>query len=98
MKNYVLQLEDFGFARCSKEELKGGTPQENARITRDILAGVKGPKTDAALMNAGAALYLYGKAGSMAEGIALAKEQIASGAALAVLEKLIAISNLPEEE
>ncbi len=98
MKNYVLQLEDFGFARCSKEELKGGTPQENAQITRGILTGAKGPKTDAALMNAGAALYLYGKAGSMEEGIALAKEQIASGAALAVLEKLIAISNLPEEE
>ena len=98
MKNYVLQPEDFGFVRCSKEELKGGTPQENARITRDILAGGKGPKTDAALMNAGAALYLYGKAVSMEEGIALAKEQIASGAALAVLEKLIAISNLPEEE
>ncbi|MBP5749322.1 MAG: anthranilate phosphoribosyltransferase [Firmicutes bacterium] len=97
MKNYVLKPEDFGFARCSKEDLKGGTPAQNAEITRGILAGAQGPKTDAALLNAGAALYIDGKADSIAEGVTMAKDLIASGKALAVLDRLIAVSNLPEE-
>ena len=97
MKNYVLKPEDFGFARCSKEDLKGGTPAQNAEITRGILAGAQGPKTDAALLNAGAALYIDGKTGSIAEGVTMAKDLIASGKALAVLDRLIAVSNLPEE-
>ena len=88
-KIYTIKPEDFGFNRCSKEELKGGTPQENAEITRAILGGKKGPMRDAVLMNAGAALYIGGKAESMAEGIALAAEIIDSGKALATLEKFI---------
>ena len=88
--------EDFGIARCTKEDLKGGTPAENAQITRDILAGVKGPKRDAVLMNAGASLYIAGKAESMAEGIKLAAELIDSGKAAKTLEKIIEVSNRPE--
>ena len=88
-KIYTIKPEDFGFNRCSKEELKGGTPEENAEITRAILGGKKGPMRDAVLMNAGAALYIGGKAESMAEGIALAAEIIDSGKALATLEKFI---------
>lgn len=88
-KIYTIKPEDFGFNRCSKEELKGGTPQENAEITRAILGGKKGPMRDAVLMNAGAALYIGGKADSMTEGIALAAEIIDSGKALATLEKFI---------
>ena len=82
----------------SKEALKGGTPAENAQITLAILKGEKGPKRDAVLMNAGAALYIGGKAASMAEGIGLAAEILDSGRALETLEKLIEVSNRPEAE
>ena len=88
--------EEFGFERCKKEDLKGGTPAENAQITLDILNGVKGHKRNAVLLNAGAALYIGGKAGDMKEGIALAAELIDTGKALATLQKLIEVSNRPE--
>ena len=93
MKNYVITPEQFGISRCKKEDLVGGTPEENADITRRILAGEKGPKRDTVLLNAGAALYIGGKAASFADGIALAAELIDSGKAAAVLDKLIALSN-----
>ena len=93
MKNYVISPEDFGLTRCAKAELVGGTPEENAQITLAILKGEKGSKRDAVLMNAGAALYIGGKAESMKEGIRLAAELIDSGAALATLNKLIEVSN-----
>lgn len=96
-KSYVITPEKFSFTRCTKEELVGGTPEENAQITRDILSGAKGPKRDAVLMNAGAALYIGGKADSMAEGIRLAAEIIDSGKAMQTLEKFIEVSNRPEE-
>lgn len=89
----VVKPEDFGFTSCSKEELKGGTPEENAAILRDILAGQKGSKRNAAVMNAGAALYIAGKADSMADGIRLAEELIDSGKASETLEKIIEVSN-----
>ena len=92
-KSYVIKPEDFGFTRCTKEDLKGGTPEENAQITRNILGGAKGPKTDAVLLNAGAALYINDKASSLAEGIKLAEKIIASGEALKVLERFIEVSN-----
>ena len=95
-KTYTIKPEDFGFERCAKNDLRGGTPAENAQITRDILAGQKGHKRNAVLMNAGAALYIGGKADSLKEGIALAAELIDSGKAAAVLDKLIEISNAPE--
>jgi anthranilate phosphoribosyltransferase len=95
-KTYAITPEEFGFERCKKEDLKGGTPAENAQITLDILNGVKGHKRNAVLLNAGAALYIGGKAGDMKEGIALAAELIDSGKALATLQKLIEVSNRPE--
>ena len=73
-KSYVIQPEDFGFERCTKEDLKGGTPEENAQITISVLKGEKGPRRNAVLMNAGASLYIGGKAESMKDGIALAAE------------------------
>ena len=94
----VIRPEDFGFARCSREELRGGTPEENAVITRDILGGMQGPKRDAVLMNAGAALYIAGKAESMKEGTVLAAELIDSGKAMKTLERFIEVSNRPEEQ
>ena len=92
-KSSMIKPEDFGFERCTKEDLKGGAPAENAQITRDILAGQKGHKRNAVLMNAGAALYIGGKAESMKDGIALAAELIDSGKATVTLEKMIEISN-----
>ncbi|MCR4625385.1 MAG: anthranilate phosphoribosyltransferase [Lachnospiraceae bacterium] len=92
-KSFTITPEEFGFERCSKDDLKGGTPAENAQITRDILDGVKGHKRNAVLMNAGAALYIGGKAESFKDGIELAKELIDSGKAKATLEKMIEVSN-----
>ena len=97
-KTYTVTPEKFGFERCTKEDLKGGTPEENAEITRGILGGKQGHKRNAVLMNAGAALYLYEKADSLKSGIALAAELIDSGAALKTLEKVIEVSNRPEVE
>ena len=71
---------------------------ENAAITQAVLSGEKGPKRDAALLNAGAGLYLNDKAESFAAGVALAGALVDSGKAMAVLEKLIEVSNRPEEE
>lgn len=89
----VISPEDFGFERCTKEDLKGGTPEENTKIVRDILGGQKGNKRNAVLMNAGASLYIGGNADSMKEGIELAAEIIDSGKALETLDKLIEVSN-----
>ena len=97
-KSYTVKPEDFGFARCTKAELRGGAPEENAKITLSILGGAPGPMRDAVLLNAGASLYIGGKADSMAEGVKLAAELIDSGKALQTLEKLIEASNRPEAE
>ena len=94
MKNYEITPEQFGFERCTKEDLTGGSPQENAAVTRGILSGeIKGHKRNTVLLNAGASLYIGGKADSMEEGVKLAAELIDSGKALEVLEKLITVSN-----
>lgn len=92
-KTYEITPEEFGFERCTKEDLKGGTPEENAAITKAILSGEKGHKRNAVLMNAGASLYIGDKAASMAEGIKLAAETIDSGKATKTLEELIRVSN-----
>ena len=92
-KNYVITPEDFGLVRCTKEDLAGGTPQENAEITRAILNGEKGPKRNAVLLNAAAALYVAGKADSMADGVKLAEKVIDTGLAKAQLERFIKLSN-----
>ncbi len=97
-KAYTVTPEEFGFERCTKDDLKGGTPEENAKITLAILNGEKGHKRNAVLMNAGASLYIGRKADSMKEGVALAAEIIDSGKALETLKKLIEVSNRPEEE
>ena len=97
-KSSVITPEDFGFERCTKENLKGGTPEENAKITLAVLNGEKGHKRNAVLMNAGAALYIGGKADSIKEGVALAAKLIDSGKALETLNKLIEVSNRPEVE
>ncbi|MGB4093045.1 MAG: anthranilate phosphoribosyltransferase [Ruminococcus flavefaciens] len=90
MKTYEITPEQFGFERCSKDDLLGGTPQENAAITRGILSGeIRDHKRDAVLLNAGAAIYIGGKAESMADGIIKAAELIDNGKALATLDKFV---------
>jgi len=90
----VIRPEDFGLVRCAKGDIVGGTPAENAQTVRDILSGrLAGPKHDVAVLNAGAALYVAGKAHDITEGIRLADEQIASGGATRTLECFIAESN-----
>ncbi len=90
----VIAPEDFGLARCAKADLVGGTPAENAAITRAILSGEeRGPKRTAVLLNAGAALVIGGKAEGMEAGIRLAGELLDSGAATKTLEKVIEVSN-----
>lgn len=92
----MITPEEFGFTRCTKEDMKGGTPEENAEITLSVLNGEKGAKRDAVLLNAGAALYIGEKAESIKEGIILAAEIIDSGKALTTLRRLIEVSNRTE--
>ncbi|MCD8357129.1 MAG: anthranilate phosphoribosyltransferase [Clostridia bacterium] len=93
-QTYTIQPEDFGFARAQKSDIVGGTAEENAQITKDILNGTEqGAKRNVVLMNAGAALYISGKAASIADGIKLAAETIDSGKAMATLEAYITASN-----
>lgn len=92
--SYTITPEQFGFTRCTKKDLEGGTAEENAAITRGILDGsLTGPKSDTVLMNAGAALYIGGKASSIEEGVKKAAELVDSGAALKTMEAYIAESN-----
>lgn len=92
-KSYVVTPEQFGFERCTKADLAGGTPEENAQITRAILNGEKGHKRNAVLMNAGAALYVGGKAESMEEGVKLAAQLIDSGKAAETLRRFVEVSS-----
>lgn len=92
-KTYEIRPEDFGIARGKKNDIVGGTPQENAACALDILAGKKGPKYDIVMLNAGTAIYLGGQADSIAEGVLRAKELVASGAAKRKLDEFVALSN-----
>ena len=93
-RSFVITPEQFGFERCAKEDLLGGTPEQNAVTVRAILAGAeRGPKSDAALLNAGCALYVAGLAPDIAAGIELARVQIDGGGALRVLDAFVAASN-----
>lgn len=91
---YEISPEQFGLPRGKKEEIVGGTPQENAAITRGILDGtIRDTKRNIVLMNAGCALYTIGKTDSIADGIALAAEIIDSGKALEKLNQLVDFTN-----
>ena len=93
-QSYEIMPEQFGYERCSKDDLAGGTPAENAEITKAILRGEeKGSKRQAVCLNAGAALYIAGKAETMEVGVRMAEELIDSGAALKKLDEFIACSN-----
>ena len=92
--SYEITPEQFGYERCEKGALTGGTPAENAEITKAILKGEeKGPKRQAVCLNAGAALYIAGKAASIEEGVKLAESLIDSGATLKKLEEFVEETN-----
>lgn len=93
---YQIHPQDFGFQTCPKSELLGGSPQENAQITLDILNGKPGAKRKAVLLNAGAGLYIAGKTQSLQNGVFLAAALIDSGKAIKKLEELISESNNEE--
>lgn len=93
-RDLLIRPEDFGLKTALKEEVTGGTPEENAQTTRDILNGkITGAKRDIVLMNAGAGLFIAGKADSMAAGVKLAAELIDSGAASKKIDEFILVSN-----
>lgn len=93
-QSYEITPEQFGYTRCSKADLVGGTPAENAAITRAILSGEEqGPKRQAVCLNAGAALYIAGKTETMEQGVRLAEGIIDTGAAQKQLDFFIEESN-----
>lgn len=93
IRTTTIKPEDFGITPAPIEEIVGGTPEENSQIVRDILDGIRSPKFDIVIMNAGAALFAAGKTETIADGITLAKQTVASGAAKAKLDEFIELSN-----
>lgn len=85
--------EELGFQRCTMDELRGGDAKNNAVIVRDVLAGGKGPKRDIVVINAAFGLVAAGRAATLQEGVRLASEAIDSNEALAVMERLVAMTN-----
>lgn len=92
-KKYVIAPEDYGFQRCRKEDLQGGTPEENAAITRAVLNGEKGPKRNAVVLNAAAGLVIGQDGIDLREAIHEMEKIIDSGKATEQLEKFIQLSN-----
>lgn len=92
-RSFIIRPEDFGLDRCKKEDLVGGSPMNNAAITRSVLNGDMGPCRDAVLLNAGSALYIAGKAIDIGKGMDLARKTIDNGSAYAKLEEFITSSN-----
>ncbi len=93
-KLYEITPEQFGYPRCQKADLVGGTPVENAEITRNILSGRdRGPRRQAVCLNAGAALYVAGSAKTLEEGVKLAEYLLDSGKAMEKLRQFVEASN-----
>ena len=93
VRSYSITPEQFGFERCTKEDLRGGTPAENAEILRAVLKGEKGAKRNASILNAAAALFITGRHESIEAAAAIATDMIDSGKALSKLEEFIKFSN-----
>ncbi|MBI4384311.1 MAG: anthranilate phosphoribosyltransferase [Nitrospinae bacterium] len=93
IREYAIAPEEFGLQRCPAEELQGGIPEENAVLLRDLLKGQAGAKRDIVLLNAAAGILVSGKAGSLEQGLELARRSLDSGAAYRKLQDLIQISN-----
>jgi anthranilate phosphoribosyltransferase len=93
VREFSITPEDAGLPRATPQDLKGGTPEDNAQAIRAMLDGAPGPYRDIVVFNAAAALVVAGKAETLKQGATLAQEAIDSGAAKATLAKLVAITN-----
>ena len=89
LRRYSVSPEDVGLERAPAEKIPGGTPEENASTTRAIFVGEPGAARDLALLNAGAAIYAGGGAGTLEDGVRAAERAIDDGAALAALERFV---------
>lgn len=92
VRRYVVAPQDAGLPESPREAISGGTPEDNARVARAILAGEEGPDTDLALLNAGAAIYAGGSVEDLRAGVEAARAAIASGAAQRTLDELVALT------
>lgn len=92
-QRYVINPEELGFNLAQKSDIVGGTPQENAEVTREILNGAAGPKTDIVLLNAAAGIYIGGEADNIKEALNIAREMISSGSAQQKLNDFVSMSN-----
>ena len=93
LSEWVVNPKYYGYKLCKLEEIRGGEPEENAKILKNILMGDLGPKTDISILNAAASIYVSGISDSYENGIALAEESLNSGKAMKMLNKLIELSN-----
>jgi anthranilate phosphoribosyltransferase len=92
LQSYEVSPEDVGLPPAAPEELTGGTPDRNAETTRRILEGERGPRRDLAVLNAGAAVYVAGRADSLEDGVRAAEAAIDDGRAADVLERLVELT------
>ena len=92
-QRYVINPEEYGFTLAQKSDIVGGSPEENAKVTRYILSGATGPKADIVLLNAAAGIYIGGEAENFREGIEVARKMIESGAATQKLNEFVEMSN-----
>jgi len=97
VKSYCINPEDLGYRLVKSEEIKGGTPFENARKLVEVMVGQVSPARDIVAMNSGAAIYVSGKVASLKEGSYKAEEALASGRALALLERMVKVNGTPEK-
>ena len=97
VETFEILAADAGLPSARREDLRGGEPAHNARLMRNLLAGVGGPLRDVVLLNSAAALLVAGRAQTLADGVELAARSIDSGAALRVLEDLVMRTNMPAE-
>lgn len=96
LKSYAIEPEDFGMKRMQRDEIKGGTKEQNANIVLEVLKGEKDAKRDITVLNAAAAFVIAGRAKDFKEGIELANQSIDSGKALDILKKLVEFTNTEE--
>jgi len=92
IKTYDITPEQFGFERCTRDDLRGGTPAENAQITRNILNGEMGPKRNAVLLNSAAAIHIAKPEIEIKEALKMASEAIDSGKANEQLKQFVELS------
>ncbi len=97
LRTFFVHPSMFGLAKASLEDLRGGDASQNAEVARAVLAGASGPVRDIVLLNAGAGLFIAGRASSVATGVAMAADAVDSRRAEKVLAQLVTVSNTPEE-